>query len=309
MGGSNIAETPKGNWATEKKTPQAIGDAPLYEKPELLQPYAELLQTGKQNISLGEMISPYYGGEESLKSEIEKAKEYSQSNISKPELGMKMDYEKIGEKIPISSGQYASSFYSPTDKIVTMQEPVTLASEYKKISELEKEPNDEKTKDLNKFLYKNLYTKKDIEEIYKNPISGFMGTLEHEVGHHATTGKTIEKSLFGSTHMDKPVELANQLGKIQREAFYLYGNRFTPESFRDFIDQQKSVPENERFQNFSPDTRRGLKKIFNLYVSPSDTEFKYYQEVEKSLPEFVKAKPQSSYDAIEKGLTDSENVT
>jgi hypothetical protein len=60
--------------------------------------------------------------------------------------------------------------------------------------------------------------------------------------------KGVEEKLLGATHMDKPVELANQLGRIQREAFFLYGKRFTPEELEDFISQQKSIPENEQFQ-------------------------------------------------------------
>ena len=108
--------------------------------------------------------------------------------------------------------------------------------------------------------------------------------------------------------MDKPVELANQLGRIQREAFYLYGQRFTPETLTDFMEQQKVVPDDERFQNFSPDTRRGLRKILDLHTSPSDSDYRNYQYVKKVIPQFVKneTKPMSSYDAINAGL--EENI-
>ena len=312
MGGAN---TVKGNWVTEKKTPQALGDAPLYENPELLKPYKDLLTTGQQNISLGEMISPYYGGEETLKSEIEKAKASSLENNSNPsviqnDLGMKMDYDKIGEKIPVTNTRYSAANYNRTDKKAVVQEPVTATEWSERRIRSEKSTDPEIAKELGKFVYQNNYTKEDYKNLSKNPLTNFTGDLEHEVGHHATTGKDIEKFL-GATHMDKPVELANQLGRIQREAFYLYGQRFTPETLTDFMEQQKVVPDDERFQNFSPDTRRGLRKILDLHTSPSDSDYRNYQYVKKVIPQFVKneTKPMSSYDAINAGLEEDIKPT
>ena len=71
---------------------------------------------------------------------------------------------------------------------------------------------------------------------------------------------------------------------------------------------RETYPDDERFQNFSPDTRRGLRKILNLHKSPSDSEYRDYQYVKKVIPEFVKneTKPMSSYDAINAGL--EENI-
>jgi hypothetical protein len=315
MGGANAI---KGNWVTEKKTPQALGDAPLYENPELLQPYSDLLKYGKQNISLGEMIAPYYGGEETLKSEIEKAKASSledKTNVfNSPaishDLGMKMDYDKIGEKIPVSSTRQYQPYYNRTDKNAVVQDPVTAAEQSAMVVELEKSSDPKNVKGFNKFVYQNNYTKEDYKNLSENPFTNFTGTLEHEVGHHSTTGKDIEERLFGATHMDKPVELANQLGRIQREAFYLYGQRFTPETLTDFMEQQKVVPEDERFQNFSPDTRRGLRKILDLHISPSNYDYRDYLYVKKVIPEFVKneTKPMSSYDAINAGLEEDTKL-
>jgi hypothetical protein len=317
MGGAN---TVKGNWVTEKKTPQALGDDNLAKNPELARPYIDLTMfgRGKQNVSLSEMIAPYYGGEETLKSEIEKAKASSledKTNVfNSPaishNLGMKMDYDKIGEKIPVSSGDYNSS-YSRTNKDIKITDPYKSASSIREILNLEKSSNPQDVRNFSKFLQKNNYTKQELEKSIENPISDFIGVLEHEVGHHSAKGKDIEESLFGATHMDKPVELANQLGRIQREAFYLYGKRFTPETLTDFMEQQKVVPDNERFQNFSPDTRRGLRKILDLHTSPSDSDYRDYQYVKKVIPEFVKTKtkPMSSYDAINAGLEESIKPT
>jgi len=314
MGGANTAETPKGNWATEKKTPQALGDAPLHENPQLLKPYKDLLTTGQQNISLGEMIAPYYGGEQALQSEIEKSKAYAlerQSNIPESDLGMKMDYEKIGEKIPVFSAKDSASYYSPIKKEAVIQEPIEAASYTGEILEKGMSINNQKQNAFEDFLYKNHYTKEDLQKRFENPVSDFLGTVEHEVGHHATTGKEVGEKLLGATHMDKPSELSNQLGRIQREAFYLYGKRFTPEELEDFINQQKSIPENERFQNFSPDTRRGLRKLMDVYKASriSRPSLEEWESVKQAIPEFVQAKPQSSYDAIENGLTQSEKQT
>ena len=302
MGGSNAI---KGNWVTEKKTPQALGDANLAKNTEFPRPYADLLMGGdiKQNVSLSEMITPYYGGEETLKSEIEKAKtSYLENNLS-----IKMDYDKIGEKIPVSSSNYRESSYSNKNKDVEIVDPYTMAFLNKEILDLEKSSNPEDIKNFNKFLYANYYKKQDLENSIENPVSNFIGTLEHEVGHHSAIGENVKK---GPTHMDRPSELANQLGRIQREAFYLYGQRFTPETLTDFMEQQKVVPDDERFQNFSPDTRRGLRKILDLHTSPSDSDYRNYQYVKKVIPQFVKneTKPMSSYDAINAGLEENTKL-
>jgi hypothetical protein len=302
MGGANAI---KGNWVTEKKTPQALGDANLAKNTEFPRPYSDLLMGGdiKQNVSLSEMIAPYYGGEETLKSEIEKAKTSSLEN----NLSIKMDYDKIGEKIPVSSSNYRESSYSNKNKDVEIVDPYTMAFLNKEILDLEKSSNPEDIKNFNKFLYANYYKKQDLENSIENPVSNFIGTLEHEVGHHSAIGENVKK---GPTHMDRPSELANQLGRIQREAFYLYGQRFTPETLTDFMEQQKVVPDDERFQNFSPDTRRGLRKILDLHTSPSDSDYRNYQYVKKVIPQFVKneTKPMSSYDAINAGLEENTKL-
>jgi hypothetical protein len=313
MGGAN---TVKGNWVTEKKTPQALGDAPLHENPQLLKPYKDLLTTGQQNISLEEMIAPYYGGEETLKSEIEAAKAYSleqhpedkkwyQVSNPPPKLGLWMHYDRIGEKIPISSGDFTASYYTPKDKTVTVQDPQTGLLQTAEILKLSESTNKEDRENFQKILEKNSYLKKDIEERIQNPLTDFIGTLEHEVGHYSTGGFFDDDSFY---HMYKPIELSNQLGRIQREAFLLYGKRFTPDTLEDFLTQQKSVPEDERFQNFSPDTRRGLRTILDFKESP--TEFQKYRAVKQKIPEFVKneTKPMSSYDAINAGLEEDTKL-
>ena len=313
MGGANTAETPKANWTTEKKTPQALGDAPLHENPELLKPYKDLLTTGQQNISLGEMIAPYYGGQEALQSEIEKAKDASLKRYLVNEMFpvVEMNYEKIGEKIPVSSSKNPRSYYDPTNKLAHISHPNEQLFSAGKLLEMSQSENPEQREGFQKFIDKNVFTKKDIEEKFQNPISDFIGTVEHEVGHHPTNVKSQGFIGLTSTHMAKPDELSNQLGKIQREAFYLYGKRFTPETFDDFMEQQKSIPDEQRFQNFSPDTRRGLREIYRSRELPTHPKsFRILWDTAKqAIPEFVQAKPQSSYDAIENGLTQSEKQT
>lgn len=314
MGGSNTAEIPKGNWATEKKTPQALGDDLLRQNPELGKPYKDILTKGQQDISLGEMISPYYGGEESLQSEIEAAKAYAADPTKTktyPDFKLKMDYEKIGEKIPVASKESSISHFNPETKSVEVEKPNNALLQTAKLLEMSQSQDPEQQKLFQQILAKNVYTKKDIEERFQNPVSDFIGTLEHEVGHYPTLPETEAKIGLSGTHISNKSELANQLGRIQREAFYLYGKRFTSETFDDFIEQQKAIPEEERFQNFSPDTRRGLREILNSKELPAHPKsFRALFDVAKeSIPEFVKAKPKSSYDAIEKGLTESENIT
>lgn len=314
MGGANASEIPRATWKTEKKTQQAMGDVALSENPQLMKPYKDILTTGKQDISLGEIISPYYGGEKALKSEIEAAREYS-LDTSKPkkypEFDIKMDYEKIGEKLPISSGQYGFSSFDPESKSIKLESPNAALLTTAKLLEMSKSQDDEKKKLFQKFIDQNVYLKEDIQKRFENPVSDFIGTLEHEVGHYPTYSGEEKQIGLSGTHMSKTSELANQLGRIQREAFYLYGKRFTSETFQDFLEQQKSIPEEQRFQNFSPDTRRGLREIYRSMQLPEyPKSFKILFDVAKeSIPEFVLNKQKSSYDDIEKGLTESEKQT
>lgn len=308
MGGANASEIPRATWSTEKKTQQAMGDVALSENPQLMKPYKDILTTGKQNISLGEIISPYYGGEESLKSEIEAARAYASNNPKYPEFDIKMDYEKIGEKLPVSSGEYGFSSFDPESKSIKLESPNAALLTTAKLLEMSKSQDDEKQKLFQKFIDQNVYLKEDIQKRFENPVSDFIGTLEHEVGHYPTYSGEEKQIGLSGTHMSKTSELANQLGRIQREAFYLYGKRFTPETFQDFLEQQKSIPEEQRFQNFSPDTRRGLREIYRSMQLPEyPKSFRKLFDVSKDLiPGFVFKNQNSSYNEIENGLTESE---
>lgn len=276
-----------------KKTPQATGDNEYVSA--LLEKYKNLITDGEQDISLEEMASDYYGGVENLKKEIAEAKKsYESRNKKSPVEGnVTIDYEKIAEKIPVKSSSYALSGYLPKEKKAILQDPKTRLIENYETAEKGMQGSDEDKSKFLEFLERNRYTKSDYAEKIKNPFSDYLGALEHEVGHHATRGGKRQTIGLSGTHMSNSDELANQLGRIQREAYYLYGKRFTPESLETFMQQQKDVPEKERFEQFSPDTRRGLREIYDAYkgekfiLQPGD---RVWPTAKESIPFFVKNK-------------------
>ena len=276
-----------------KKTPQATGDNEYVNA--LLEKYKNLIESGEQDISLEEMASDYYGGVENLKKEIAEAKKsYESRNKKSPVEGnVTIDYEKIAEKIPVKSGSYAVSGYLPEEKRVIIKDPETNLKESINTAERGMTGSEGDKSKFLEFLERNRYTKSDYAEKIKNPFSDYLGALEHEVGHHATRGGKRQTIGLSGTHMSKSDELANQLGRIQREAYYLYGKRFTPESLETFMQQQKDVPEKERFEQFSPDTRRGLREIYDAYkgekfiLQPGD---RVWPTAKESIPFFVKNK-------------------
>lgn len=281
------------DFTTTKKTRQAAGDESI--PPEVLERYNELYKSGSKDVSLEDLISEYYGGKESLQKEISKAKEAraARNPQSPSDQSMEMFYEKIGEKIPVRSGSRYLSYYSPEDKEAYVTDPESWQKFMVEMGTRGMEGTEEEKKAFEDFLKENRYTKGDVIEMLQNPQSKYMGAIEHEVGHHATGTKKEGSLGMSGTHLSDRAELANQLGRIQREAYQLYGERFTPDTLENFMKIQKDVPEKERFKNFSPDTRRGLRELYDAYqgenfiLRPQD---RIWPAAKELIPEFVKRK-------------------
>jgi hypothetical protein len=288
----NNKESIKGLYSKRERTLFAEGDKDM--PPEVvLEKYRQLIEEGRQDISLEDLIADYYGGKENLDVEIGKAREaYEKRNVKSPVEGnVRMSYDRIREKIPVRAGKYPASYYTPEDKEVTIQDPATMLSGKGDIvSHFLGDDSAEGKKKFEDFLKENRYTKEDYIEMLKNPLTSFKDALEHEVGHHPTSEGKGGYLGLGGTHMATKVELANQLGRIQREAYNLYGERFTPETLENFMKLQDSVPEKERFKQFSPDTRRGLRELYDAYKGENfilKDKDRIWPTAKESIPFFV----------------------
>jgi len=279
-------------FSTEKKTIQASGDENIPK--EVLRRYDELYKSGVKNISLEDLIADYYGGSENLQAEISKAKEARAARNPKSyeDKSMEMYYDRIAEKIPVRSSKTLAPHYTPDDKEAVVSDPESYTKFLAQVAEKGLSGSKKDQEEFNKFLEKNRYTRGDYAEMMKSPLSQYMGAVEHEVGHHATGPREGNLGMT-FTHMSDKGELSNQLGRIQREAYQLYGERFTPDTLEDFMVQQENVPEKERFKNFSPDTRRGLRELYDAYKGENPM-LKENQRVwpaaKARIPEFVKNK-------------------
>lgn len=296
IGGESEPPRQRKTFSTEKKTVQAAGDENIPK--EVLNRYKKLYESGVQDISLEDLIADYYGGSENLQKEVSKAKEAraSRDPKSRSDQSMEMYYEKIGEKIPVRSSRTSAPYYSPEDKQAVVTDPEQYHEFLRGIAERGLTGSEADKKKFDEFLQENRYTRGDYAEMLGSPMSQYMGAVEHEVGHHATGTKKEGSLGISATHMADRRELANQLGRIQREAYQLYGERFTPDTLEDFMSQQESVPEKERFKSFSPDTRRGLRELYDAYkgenplLRPQD---RVWPAAKEAIPEFVKREGKS----------------
>jgi hypothetical protein len=279
-------------FSTDKKTIQASGDENIPK--EVLDKYNDLYKSGVKNISLEDLISDYYGGSENLQKEISKAKEARANRNPKSfeDKSMEMYYDKISEKIPVRSSETLASHYLPDDKEAVVSDPESYNEFLARIAKKGLSGSKKDEEEFDQFLQKNRYTRSDYADMLQNPLSEYMGAVEHQVGHHATGPKEGNLGMT-FTHISDKGELSNQLGRIQREAYKLYGERFTPETIEDFMVQQENVPEKERFKNFSPDTRRGLRELYDAYKGEKfilKENQRIWPAAKARIPEFVKNK-------------------
>jgi hypothetical protein len=296
IGGESEPPRQRKTFSTEKKTVQAAGDENIPE--EVLNRYKKLYESGVQDISLEDLIADYYGGSENLQKEIAKAKEAraSRDPKSREDKSMEMYYDKISEKIPVRSSRSLGAHYNVDDKEAVVSDPEAYTKFIAQVAEKGLMGSKEDEEKFNQMLSQNRYTRGDYAGKLKNPLSEYIGVVEHEVGHHAS-GTSKEGNLgMTFTHMSDKGELANQLGRIQREAYQLYGERFTPETLEDFMVQQENIPSDERFQNFSPDTRRGLRELYDAYKGENPMlkeNQRIWPAAKARIPEFVKREGKS----------------
>jgi hypothetical protein len=214
--------------------------------------------SGTANLA-GVINKKYYAGK--LRSEVEKAKAYSQeSGVNK--IGRGIDYNKIYEKIPYKSGDYEPQ-YDAEKNLITIfrQEDVKNRLENWK-DYIKKTP-----KEAEQFAIRNGYDSVDaLTRDLKNP-DYFRSVLEHEYGHPysrgvgaSSDGEKADYKYVSPKYMADPKELANGLGRIQRETYQLTGRRFEdPNELKAYVE---STPYEKGTEGYSEEAKRTWNLLY-----------------------------------------------
>lgn len=282
---------------------------------ELLEKYGPMpnLEAGATSLSTGrEVLTPYYG--ENLDAEIAKAKAFDKTSpeaalplMKRQPAGLRqgrawgedqdkgplavpkgryygdaytIDYKKIDEPIPTQvqsepDRQFGAT-YSP-EKGIKLNSPEFIGARSKNWSQ---EPVGDY---VQQYLDMNNSELSDIKAAATNPRSDVRETWEHEAGHHFTNSSS--DASHGVGHIGKPREMSNALGKIQRDTYVLYGQRFeTPSQFQDYLRQERDKPQNDRFKGYSIEAKRGLRSLM-------DSGKEVRLQAVNAIPKFVTADP------------------
>jgi len=214
--------------------------------------------SGTANLA-GIINKKYYAGK--LRSEVEKAKAYSQeSGVNK--IGRGIDYNKIYEKIPYKSGDYEPQ-YDAEKNLITIfrQENVKNRLENWK-DYIKKTPQE-----AEQFAIRNGYDSVDaLTRDLKNP-DYFRSVLEHEYGHPysrgvgaSSDGEKADYKYVSDKYMADPRELANGLGRIQRETYQLTGRRFEdPNELKAYVE---STPFEKGTEGYSEEAKRTWNLLY-----------------------------------------------
>lgn len=275
--------------------------------------FAKNKPKGDFSLSASDLIQGYYGGPEALKREATKARDYRNYQIGytgeDPNQNLTIQYDRMDEQIPITSTDQVSPGYYPKDRNINVNPPEEVSRFAQEVLDALGEGGG-KAKVAEKFLRENNYSVEDIKRQKAEPLADVFSTIEHEAGHHITRGKNPSSNWedargktqtnigWSSAHEAAPNELANYLGRVQRETYAQTGKRMeSPEELDAYMESQKGLPAEKQFEGYSGDTKRGLREIMRSYIDYSSDEpvsrqkgtgNALYKEARKAIPTFVK---------------------
>jgi hypothetical protein len=256
-------------------------------------------------------ISPYYG--EQFNNEVKKAK----FENTKLKVLTNESYPALFEEIPYEKKGRSSAYYTPVQEKVKVPS-VTLTG-----------PEGQAVRKENAAIFKEGLTKpkdsleyKDAKEYIESNAYGSTedyadtsGTAEHEFGHHYAKpspelknkiggkfgGELGEQYLIKQTHIAKPDEVVNALGRLQRETFKATGKRYDSEGFKKLI-QSGETPD-----YLTPEGRRVINHMrfqFKDRENSKSEADKYLETVSKLIPALVKnEEPKSFEDAVNQRMS------
>lgn len=216
-------------------------------------------------VSAYESASPYYGDE--MQNQYEAAIQYAaklrELNDAKVTIPNTY-YEKFTKQVPISIDSSHGAHFDVTNQKISVPSPKMYA--LSKIS-LGENPD---------LVSKNNYGPNALssDEVSKNLMSYWLGSIEHEAGHIpdsevkfakkppvTLSTHNVSSALADLGYMGKEDHLVTGLSKVQREQYAMTGKRFeSPQEFKDFIfNLASSKNPEEQISGFSEEAKRALR--------------------------------------------------
>jgi hypothetical protein len=242
-----------------------------------------------------QFLEPYYGANLDKEIEAARAQQTYQSgagSFSSVYRGVyKQDYDKIDQPVNIEIQQDPQSQYPPSylrsENFAQLNSPdFPYKSQLYSRRLISTSP---KVQDwINSYMKENLYMPEEVAFRARNPMSDLLETAEHEVGHAFTSAGQVsakDPRIKDKSHLAKPVEMANALGKIQRDTYSIFGKRFDDKSLSAFIEKERALKPEERFKDYSIESKRGLRQIMEFYDKRKEEE--PWQWVKDNIGKFV----------------------
>lgn len=241
-----------------------------------------------------QFLEPYYGANLEKEIEAARAQQTYQNRagvFSSVYRGVyKQDYDKIDEPVNIEiqqnpERQYPPS-YLPSKNRARLNDP-TFQYGAKQYSRRLISTDPKLQEWAGNYMKGNLYMPEEVAFRARNPMSGLLEVAEHEVGHSFTSGQVSAKDprIKDKSHLAKPNEMANALGKIQRDTYSIFGKRFDDKSLSAFIEKEGALKPEERFKDYSIEAKRGLRQIMEFYDKRKEEE--PWQWVKDNIGKFV----------------------
>ena len=244
-----------------------------------------------------EFLEPYYGA--NLNKEIEAARGVQRAQdvggafYSVYRGVYNQDYDKIDQPVNIEIQQDPRSQYLPSynysENLARLTDPTFRGGQQKQARRLTSTDPEIQARSK-KYMEDNLYMPEEVAFRANNPISDLLEAAEHEVGHAFTSSGQVSAShprLINKSHLAKPNEMANALGKIQRDTYSIFGKRFDDKSLSAFIEKEKALKHEERFKDYSIESKRGLRQIMEFYDKRKEEE--PWQWVKDNIGKFVQS--------------------
>jgi hypothetical protein len=240
-----------------------------------------------------QFLEPYYG--KNLDTEIaaargvQGAQDVGGAFYSVYRKAFEQDYSKIDEPVNFEIQQNPRRQYSPdytySKNLARLNDP-SFQWGAKQDAENLASPDPEKQKRIEKFMRTNAYIPEDITFAAQNPMNKLVQDAEHEMG-HSFTSSTMSSShprTKGRGHIAKPNEMANALGKIQRDTYSIFNQRFDKRSFSAFMEKEAAKKPEERFKDYSRESKRGLRTLMEFYEKKEEP----FQWAADNIGKFVK---------------------
>lgn len=281
---------------TLRKSSKNYADLPAVSKEEITnkQMRNETVDTAT---TPSEYMAPYYGGDANLAREAKNAADYRnklESELKRPRFFKTQPEELLFDTVKVQM--------KPTSINAFLTEDNTVWAGGKEGDDIAKS---------NAAVYQDWLNSKDAEEVdaakqairdndyssasdyggEKDPKKSMASSVEHEVGHHVYRpnidfGNDIDltdsPSVAKGSYLNRPSELTQGLGRLQRELYEQTGTRLTePE------DLYILIKSGDKLKGLSPEGRRVINHLRKQ--GDSKEADNYLKEVSRMAPMFVKA--------------------